>query len=199
MAGVTHVPPSDPLEIRVLAALMSGAATGVDVAMRTGEPVTLVAPVLEQAVAEQTVTRIAISRTPAYSLTPKGLHAIGLHQGVPAAEGPGHVDPEAVPRLVVEDQDAAPAAVDDDAVREEGALPADDITTLDGVPEPGEVKPAAREVTWRHVVYAVAYVLLGLLFLMLLHSIFGLVVVVAGLVLGAFALRPYWRSGSSTR
>jgi hypothetical protein len=197
MAGVTHVPPSDPLEIRVLAALMSGAATGVDVAMRTGEPVTLVAPVLEQAVAEQTVTRIAISRTPAYSLTPKGLHAIGVHQGVPAADDPGHVDPEAVPRLVVVDQDAAPAAVDDDAVGGEGAPPAGD-TTRDRVPEPGEVKPPAREVTWRHVVYAVAYVLLGLLFLVLLHSVFGLVVVVAGLVLGAFALRPYWRSGSST-
>ena len=158
---------------------------------------TLAAPVLEQAVAEQTVTRIAIARTPANSLTPKGLHAIGVHQGVPPADDPGHIEHDTAPRLVMEEHDAAPAAVDADAVR--GTGPADHAATRDSVPEPGEAKPAAREVTWRHVVYAVAHVLLWLLFLLLLHSVFGLVVVVAGLALGAFALRPYWRSGSSAR
>jgi hypothetical protein len=168
--------------------------------MRTSEPVTLVDPVLEQAVAEQTVTRIAIARTPAYSLTPKGLHAIGLHQSEAAADGAGRVEVGSAPQPVIEAYDGVPdVTATREAVPEQAHLPADDATTRDGAPEPGEVKPAPREVTWRHVVYAVAYVLLGLLFLLLLHSAFGLVVVVAGLALGAFALRPYWRSGSSAR
>lgn len=179
----------------MLAALMSGAATAVDVAMRTGEPMSLVAPVLDRAVADQTVTRIAIAGPPAYSLTPKGLHAIGVREGSPeAVADAGQVDLEAAPRPVVEEQDVTAAR---GAVPGQAAPPADDATTRDRVPEPGDVKPAAREVTWRHVVYAVAYVLLGLLFLLLLHSVFGLLVVVGGLALGAFALRPYWRSGSA--
>ncbi len=58
MGRMTHVDRSDPLEIRVLATLTSGTATVADAAMRTGQPESVVGPILEEAVAEQTVTRI---------------------------------------------------------------------------------------------------------------------------------------------
>ena len=73
------------------------------------------------------MTRIAISRTPAYSLTPKGLHAIGLHQGVPAADGPGHVDPRRCRGSSWWTRTLRPPC-DDDAVRGERARPADATT-----------------------------------------------------------------------
>jgi hypothetical protein len=257
MVGMTDESPSDPLELRVLAALTSGAATADDVAMRTEQPTILVAPILEQAVAEQTVTRLGRGRTPAYSLTPKGLHAVGIAQSVKeAVDGSGHVDLGAAARMVMEEYDAARDVATEDAVREQAGWPAD-ATTRDQVTQalndayarggltreqldtrtslaltastmgelraagdgvivltPAlptgvgpvtvgprsatrvEVNPALRKVTWRHVVYAATYVVLGLLFLIVLHSVFGVAVVVAGLGLAAFALRPLWRSGS---
>jgi hypothetical protein len=215
-----------------------------------------VGPILEQAVAEQAVTRIDLAKMPVYSLTPKGLHTIGLYQGVQeAVDDDGHVDLGAATRMVMEQYDAARDVATDDAVREQAGWAADDATrdrvssalndafargaltraqlddrtnvaltasTMgelraagDGVielppvlptgigPVSGglqvdrvEVDPAVRKVTWRHVGYAAAYVLLGL-FLTLLQPVFGMVVVVAGLVLGAYALRPLWRSGST--
>jgi hypothetical protein len=49
--------------------------------------------------------------------------------------------------------------------------------------------PAQPTVRWRHVVYAVGYVLLGLL-MIAIQPIVGGLAVVAGLVLGGYSLRP---------
>lgn len=186
MADMDELSRSDPVEIRVLSALTAGAATALDIAMRVGEPPAVVAPILDRAVAEQTVIRIGSSTSPAYSLTPLGMRAVGLGRVAPdAVADPGPVDLVTATTPVPSEQD--------DAARE--VAPHDPGPEPGGHPEVG-AQPD-REVTWRHVAYAVAYVLLGLMFLLLLHSAFGLVVVVVGLVLGAFALRPLWRSGST--
>ena len=258
MVGMTDESRSEPLELRVLAALTSGAATADEVAMRTAQATITVTPILEQAVADQSVTRLGRGRIPAYSLTPKGLHEVGTYQGVrEAVDDSGHVDLGAAARMVMEEYDAARDVATDDAVREQAGWVADDATrdqvtqalndgfargaltreqldtrtslaltasTMgelraagDGVvvlpptlptgigpvsvgPRSArrvEVNPALAKVTWRHVVYAAAYVLLGLFFLVALHSVFGLAVMVGGLGLAAFALRPLWRSGSA--
>jgi hypothetical protein len=253
--GMTHVDQSDPLEIRVLATLTSGTATVADVAMRTGQPESVVGPILEQAVAEQTVTRIKLAKAPSYSLTPKGLHAVGVYQGVQdAVDDAGHVDLGAATRMLMEEYDAARDVATADAVREQADWPADDAmrdrvssslndafargaltkeqlddrtnraltaTTMgelravgEGVievppaPPTGigpvsrgpqvnriEINPELPKVQWRHVIYAAAYVLLGL-FLLLFQPVVGLVALVVGLVLGGFTLRPLFRTGS---
>jgi hypothetical protein len=256
MAGMSHFSGSDPLEIRVLDALTSGAATAADVSLRTGQPVEVVAPILSQGVDDQTVTLLGRGKSPAYSLTPKGLHAVGVYQGVQGAvDGSGYVDLGAAARLVMEEYDAARDVAADDAVREQAGWAADDAArdrvtsalndayargalteeqlgerttraltastmgelraAADGVvelppalptgigPVTGgihvqrvEVSPALKKVVWRHVVYAVAYVLVGL-FLMILSKVIGIVVVLAGIALGAYTLRPLWRSGTA--
>ena len=58
-----------------------------------------------------------------------------------------------------------------------------------------DVDPEPKKVQWRHVVYAAAYVLLGL-FLLLFQPVVGLVALAAGLVLGGVSLRPLFRTGS---
>ena len=54
------------------------------------------------------------------------------------------------------------------------------------LPEPSQPRERAapRTVVWRHVVYAVAYLVLGVAFLVVFHSWVGLFAVFAGLVLG---------------
>jgi hypothetical protein len=197
MADMADVHRSDPLEIRVLAALMSGAGTAADVAMRTAQPEAVVGPVLEQAVAEQTLTRIDFAKTPAYSLTPKGLHVVGLHQGGhEAVDDAGRVDAGPAARLAMEQDVAAREAATDHAVPEQPGRSAEVAPVAEGPSETGVVvRSPLREVTWRHVVYAAAYVVIGS-FLLLLQPVVGVVVVVAGLALGGYTLRPLWRSGS---
>jgi hypothetical protein len=190
MVGMEHVSRSDPLEIDVLTALMSGVASAADVALRTGQSETVVTPILERCVAEQAVTRIDLRRTQAYSLTPKGMHAVALSQGVP----------EAVDHTTAPEQVARPVG--------EGAMEPPHEPPAASSPSPvdasdyrGKADRGHQKVIWRHVVYAVAYVLVGL-FLMLLQPVIGLLAVLAGIVLGAFALRPLWRSrdkGFTTR
>jgi hypothetical protein len=181
MAGMADVSPSEALEVRVLTALMAGAATADDIAVRTAQPTIMVTPILEQAVVEQTVTRIGSSRSPAYSLTPKGMHAIGLAESRPGAaagtpvEPPREPTPEPIPGPVSEPPS-------------ETARMAHDLSE-----SKVSVGPEVRNVTWRHVFYAVLYVVLGLVFLLVLHSVIGVLVVAGGLVLGAVALRPLWR------
>jgi len=183
---------SDPVEIRVLAALMSGAATALEVAIRAGESVEVVGPVLDRSVLDETVIRLGRGGTPSYSLTPKGLRAIGLHQGGPGpGDGAGQVDPAVVP-TVTEKHDVA------DATRD-SAFDLPPVLPSDAGPEADEphldlpgVEPVPSQVRWRHVVYAALYVLVGLAFL-LLAPVVGVVVIIAGLVLGTFALRPLWR------
>lgn len=182
MVGMEHASRSDPLEIDVLTALMSGVASAADVALRTGQSETVVSPILERCVAEQAVTRIDLRRTRAYSLTPKGMHAVALAQGLPAV-----VDHTAVP-----EQPARP--VDEGVLEPPPEPPAViDPSLVEAPDHQAQAVPASQKVTWRHVVYAVAYVLVGL-FLMLLQPVIGLLAVLAGLVLGAYALRPLWRS-----
>lgn len=149
---------SDPVELRALAALTSGPLSAAEVAARIGEPELVVQQALEQSLAEQAVTKIALAKAPAYSLTPKGLHAVGV-------DSAGHVDLGAAAR---------------DRVT---TAPAD--TSVHHV----EVNPAVRRVTWRHVVYAVLYVVIGLAVTMF-QPVIGVLAILAGLGLGAWALRP---------
>jgi hypothetical protein len=163
---------SDPVELRVLSALTSGASTVFGVAAEVGEPESVVGPVLEGSVAEQTALRLDLPGLPTYALTPKGLALLGVSPGAQAA-----VDDAPQDHVPV-----APDAVAPDAPTEEPLVPPD---------------PAPPHVRRRHVAYAAAYVVVGLL-LLTVTPILGELAVVAGLVLGGFALRPLFAS-SSTR
>jgi hypothetical protein len=253
--GMTRVYRSDPLEIRVLAALASGASTAADVAARVGRPESVVTSILAQGVAEQAVTRLDLAGTPSYSLTPKGLQAVGVYQGVQGAvDGDGHVDLGAATRMVMEQYDAARDVVAGDALREQAGWPADDAardrvsaalndafargaltkeqlddrtnraltaTTMgqlraagDGVlelppvlpagitvgPASGgsrvSVNPALAKVRWRYLGYAGGLLLLGLV-LLAVEPIVGVVVLLAGLALGGWTLRPLLATGTT--
>lgn len=240
---------SDPVELRVLATLTSGPLTAAEVASRTGEPELVVQQALEQHLVEQAVTKIALAKAPAYSLTPKGLHAVGVYQGVQGAvDSAGHVDLGAAARMVMEEYDAARDVATEDAVREQAGWQVDDAardrvtsaledayargaltkeqlddrtgralgaTTMgdlraaaDGVLEVPpvlptgvhavstelavdhvEINPALRRITWRHLVYAALYVVIGL-FVTMFQPVVGILAVLVGLGLGVWTLRP---------
>jgi hypothetical protein len=179
-----------PLEIRVLATLTSGPLSAAEIALRTGGPESVVAPILERCLAEQAVTRINLARAPAYSLTPKGLHAVGVYQGVQDAQGAvgsvDHVHLEPATRLVMEQYDAARDLAASDAVST--SLPVGQV----------EEHQAPRKVNWRHVLYAAAYLLVGALFLLFLQAAVGVAMILTGLALGLWTLRPLLAS-STTR
>jgi hypothetical protein len=186
---VTTEHPSAPLEIRVLETLTSGPLTVAEVALRTGEPETVVGPVLDQRVLDQVVTRIKLAAAPAYSLTPMGLHAIALHQ-----RAHGGVDHGAgVPEVATSSALGEYAA---DATPEQPApLPSGVPSDLSAIPTGPRLQRAgadsvAARVRWRYVLYAVAYVLLGMLILVFLHSVVGVLAILVGLVLGGWTLRP---------
>jgi hypothetical protein len=199
--------PSGPLEIRALETLSSGPLSAVEVALRTGESEPAVTEVLEQSVVEQSVTRIKLSHAAAYSLTPKGLYAIAVHQG--AQEAPGVESSPAVASPVdiapvdaaPVDLEAAPSVTGEyDVVRDapEVAVPEVPQTLPTGIDPVFSglaasriaSAPAPGRVRWRHVAYAAAYVLLGLFILLFLHSVVGVLAILAGLGLGAWTLRP---------
>jgi hypothetical protein len=245
----------DPLELSVLGALVSGFESPSTVATRLGVARDDVAPLLERCLLDGLVSRLDLAGTPVYSLTARGLEAIGSAPGAspsaadsvgPLARSPlvarplGAGDGEAGGRVagaapdVVAPDGATPDVVAPDVVApdaEVGDAPADgagaaevaagDVAARDrapagladheaGVPPPARpadvavpgqlaaiaepTEPAPNPVKWRHVVYAVAYVVLGLFFLLFLHTVVGLLAVVAGLVLGGVALRPLLRS-----
>src|SRR3954452_5291316 len=134
--------------------------------------------------------RPAPPRSPPSPLPPKGMHAVGLAESSPdagAAAG-GPVGPSAEPAPELLELSEPPAAVPTERPGELAPASHDSVETR------VVTVPDARKVTWRHVLYAVVYVVLGLVFLLVLHSVIGLLVVAAGLALGAFALRPLWRT-----
>jgi hypothetical protein len=170
MVGVTDEQQAVPLEIRVLATLTSGPLSVAEVAMRLGEPDIVVSPLLEQGVLDQTVTRIKLTQAPAYSLTPKGLHALGSG-GAPEAYAPMPMEQE-------------PAGVAEVSAPEP-------VKPVELAPLAVQRSSAAGTVVWRHVVYAFFYIVLGLVILIALHSAaIGVVAILAGLALGAWTLRP---------
>jgi hypothetical protein len=181
MVRVTDVDRADPLEIRVLETLTSGPLSAAEVAMRVWESEPVVTPVLEQSVLEQNVTRLKLGKTAAYSLTPKGLHTLGVSQGVQGAvDGDVRVpttisDLHSVGAGVTEPPPGLPTAVD----------PISSLPSMEHDPE----SPPARKVLWRHVGYAVAYVVLGVVLLLVLHSAIGVASILVGLGLGAWTLR----------
>jgi hypothetical protein len=167
----------DPLELRVLGALTSGVESPSTVATKVGATREDVAERLERGLLEGLVTRLDLAGTPVYSLTPKGREVVGAGPSVQEVvkEHP-QVDALAPTPMVVSEPEAAgePAegAADENVVHER----------------------TQSDVTWRHVVYALAYVVLGLFFLVFLHTWIGLLAVVAGLVIGFVALRPLLRA-----
>lgn len=201
MVGVTDVHRADPLEIRVLETLTSGPLSAGEVAVRTVEAEMVVTPVLEQSVVEQTVTRLKLGKRSAYSLTPKGLHAIAVFQRVQGAvDGDGQVDQGAATRMVTQQDDAArDIAVEDtrEGVAEPPPLLPTVVGPVSGGPgvESAHVSPAVRTVQWRHVLYAVMYVALGVFLLLALHSAIGVASILVGLGLGAWTLRPLYAAG----
>lgn len=60
-----------------------------------------------------------------------------------------------------------------------------------------EVSPALRTVKWHHLLYAVVYVVIGLL-VTLRQPVVGMLILVGGLLLGGYTLRPLLRSGEVT-
>jgi hypothetical protein len=57
-----------------------------------------------------------------------------------------------------------------------------------------DVNPVRRKVQWRHVGYAVGYVVIGLV-LLLVQPVVGGLAILAGLALGAWSLRPLFAAG----
>ncbi len=202
------VPGSGPVELRVLSALTSGASTVLGVAAEVGEPESVVEPILEWSVAEQRVARLDLPGLPTYALTPKGLALLDFSQETQrgAVDGAGGVDLAQAVQSPVEQPEPA-----------EG-VPAEEPQSgsAEGVVEPAPVAPSgigpgtasggtsvstdpapAPKVRRRHVAYAAGYVVVGLL-LLAVTPILGALAVVAGLVLGGYALLPLFAS-SSTR
>ena len=161
------VDPSGPVDLRVLAALTAGASTATGVAAETGETESVVEDVLEQSVAARTVVRLDLPGLPTYALTQAGHALLG---GAPAALGettePSHALD--LPPIPPEDLGTVP-------------VPGSGGVVGDGPP---------RTVVRRHVVYAVGYVVLGLV-LLVFAPVIGVLSILAGLVLGGFALLPY--------
>jgi hypothetical protein len=189
MVRVTDVDRADPLEIRVLETLTSGPLSAAEVAMRVWESEPVVTPVLEQSVLEQNVTRLKLGKTAEYSLTPKGLHTLGVSQG---AQGAVDSDGRVPTPTMISDLHAAGAGVTESPPGLPTAIdPNWGSPAMERVPE----KPAARKVLWRHVAYAVAYVLLGVFLLLALHSAIGVASILVGLGLGAWTLRPLYVDG----
>ena len=184
---------SDPVELRVLSALTAGASTVGGVAAAVGEPESVVEPILEWSVAEQRAVRLDLPGLPTYALTPKGVALLDFSQ---ETQG-GAVDTARVADLA----GAAPSPVEQ---RQQSARPSSPRSrTLQRTRQtsssrrsraagtglgPGTASggtsvstdAAQPTVRWRQVVYAAAYVLLGL-FMLLFQPIVGLVAVVAGL------------------
>jgi hypothetical protein len=180
--------------------------SAVEVALRTGESETAVTEVLEQSVVDQSVTRIKLTHAPAYSLTPKGMYAIAVHQGAQGA--PGVVTESSPVDVAPVDLVAAPSMPEEhDVVRDDSASAVPDVPqalptgidpVLSGLAASRVAStPATGRVRWRHVAYAAAYVLLGLLILVFLHSVVGVLAILAGLGLGAWALRPLLAGSTS--
>ena len=120
---------TDPLELRVLAALASGAATAGEVATRVDDSEKNVELILTRGVAEQVVTRNDLAGAATYSLTAKGLDAVGVYQGVQGAvDDVGHVDLGAATRMVMEEYGAAREVATSNALREQAGWLADDAS-----------------------------------------------------------------------
>lgn len=117
---------SDPVEMRVLTGLAAGPASVDELAAQVGQPADVVSRILERAVAAGSVATSDLSGAP-YSLTPEGLEAVGLYQGVQGAvDASGHVDYGAAARLVMEQYQASKEVATEEAVREQAAWTADD-------------------------------------------------------------------------
>lgn len=195
----------DPLELRVLGTLRTGVESPSTVSSRLGVAREDVATALERAVVDGLATRLDLAGTPVYALTTAGLGLVG--EDVPATPvdlaGVSDSRPDAeVWTTEVPTADATPgpevhATAEVGPVREVPEVP-----TVAAPPQRQEVRrgrerSSSGRVAWRHVVYAAAYVVLGLAFLVLLHAWVGLLAVVGGLVLGVFALRPLLRGAEA--
>jgi hypothetical protein len=116
-----------PLDLRVLATLATGASSPARVAAQVGQSQAVVVGVLDQAVGEQLVQRLDLGDAATYSLTPTGLEAVGVVQGVQGAiDGTGHVDLGEATRMVARQYLAARDMAAEDAVREQAGWAADD-------------------------------------------------------------------------
>jgi hypothetical protein len=166
----------DPLELPVLGALTSGVESPSTVAARIGATREDVAVVLDREVVEGLVTRLDLAGTPVYSLTPKGREVVGVVAEAPdPRDEHGHIDDGPETSYVVARHEEPQDVPEDHVLR----------------------GPGPKQVKWRHVVYAVAYVVLGLFFLVFLHTVVGLFAVVAGVVIGGVALRPLLRTADA--
>ncbi len=194
---------SDPVELRVLSALTSGASTAVGVAAQVGEPESVVEPILEWSVAEQRAMRLELPGLPTYALTQQGLALLDFSQeaqGV-ANDAPGDdlsTAPDDAVALVAPATSVAPVAPVEvepppAAPTEEQLPPVAPTGIGPGTASGGtsvSTDPAMPPpVRWRHVAYAAGYVLIGLV-LLAFQPIVGGLAVIAGLILGGYALRP---------
>lgn len=180
MGAVTE---RDPLELRVLAALRKGVESATTVSSRLAVDREDVAAILDRGVLDGLVSRLDLAGTPVYSLTSAGHDVVG-----DAPSGPVAV---ADPQPLSDPEVAVPTVTSaENSHVDRGADPLRPPEADAAAPVQPRERPAAGKIAWRHALYAVAYVVLGLGFLVFLHAWVGIVAVVGGLVLGAFALRP---------
>lgn len=115
---------SEPVELRVLAALADGAHTPAEIRSRVEGDI---APVLDWAISQGYAERLDLAAGPSYSLTPRGLQTVALRREIgQVVDGSGHVDFTAATRLVMDGWVAAKGAAADEAVREQAGWLADD-------------------------------------------------------------------------
>jgi hypothetical protein len=180
----------DPLELRVLAALRRGVESATTVSSRTGVEREDVAAILERGVLDGLVNRLDLAGTPVYSLTPQGVDVVG--EAPAATVAPADPPPASDSEVAMPSVTMPTVTYAESSHLDRGEVPP-------RLPEPSQPRERAapRTVVWRHVVYAVAYLVLGVAFLVVFHSWVGLFAVFAGLVLGGVALRPLLRSGNA--
>jgi hypothetical protein len=169
---------SESFETRVLAALAAGATTPEEIAAGLTVPLDQVHQTLAQAVDAGVV---ASAGGAPYSLTPKGRAALGLSTTIPG-------DPPPVTQAETQTPPPTPSPGQSEPLDLPAAHPG-----LTKDPVGALAQPRVR---WRHVVYAGAYVVFGVL-LLLLQPVVGVVLIVAGLALGGFALRPLFTTRTS--
>ena len=175
--------PSDPAELRVLSVLTSGASTATGVAGELGEPESVVAPILEQAVADDVAVRLDLPGLPTYALTPQGLALLGVTPPQPSAAPEAPSAPPTAPSAPTPTAPSAPTTDTPGSGYGATLAPADQ-------PRPKVVR--------RHLVYAVGYVVVGLFLALFLAPAVGILAIVGGLVLAGFALRPLYAGGRTS-
>jgi hypothetical protein len=118
---------TDPIELRVLHALVAGDRTADQAAARLGVAPEVVGPALVWAVSQGYAERVELPGGAAYLPTPRGLQTAALRQEITDAVRPdGGLDLAALAEAAMEGWQGAQRAATEEALRAQASWPADD-------------------------------------------------------------------------